>query len=172
MHKWSVGRLDFSLPEQFKLKGRSQSIYHVQVETIPLQGRSAQELWEQRVNQVRTKHLSAGYGLDTFRVTEISPGFSAVFYRANKSMPIAITVEAFKTVPRNILTMKYTGKAGKENGMLRLISLTGDDYRPDIANGFNIGAGSLVSPPSVNERATAGFEESESHMELHVELKI
>jgi len=66
--------------------------------------------------------------------------------------------------------MKYTGKAGKEDVNLSLLSITAEGYRPDIANGFNIGAGSLVSPPSVNERATAGFEESESHMELDVEL--
>jgi len=170
MKNWSLGRLDISLPEQFKIIGRNQSIYQLQVDTIPLQGKSAQELWDERVNYVRNEHIANGYSLDTFKVTEISPGFSAVFYKGNQSMPFLVTVEAYKPVPGHIFKMKFTGEEGKEDVMLRGISLTADDYRSAIENGFNIGAGSLVSPPSVNESASATFEDNVNHMRLRVYL--
>lgn len=170
MKNWSIGRLDFSLPEKFKLIGRKQSIYHVLVETFPLQGKSAQRIWEQHLEQVRSQHVSNGFSQDTFNITEISPGFSAVFYNDNPTMPISVTVEAYKQVQNDIVKMEFTGKQGKEDVMLRVLSIIADGYRPAITNGFNVGAGSLISPPSVNERAAAGFEESETHMELDVEL--
>lgn len=49
-----------------------------------------------------------------------------------------------------------------------MISLTAEDYRPDSAHGFNVGVGSLVSPPSINEHASATFETCEDHVQLTV----
>jgi len=170
MNNCSLGRLDFSLPKKFKLIGRSQSIYLLQVETIPLQGKSEKEIWDKRVKYLQAKHIANGYSLDTFKITEISPGFSAVFYKDNPSMPFSITVEAYKPVPGNIFRMEFTGETGKEDVMLRGIALTADDYRPNIANGFSIGAGSLISPPSKREHASAGFKDGENSMRLDVEL--
>ena len=164
--KWSLGRLDFSLPEQFELKGRNQSIFHIEVATIPLEKVSAKEIWNQRIEQLRVQHVSNGFPLDTFTINEIAPDFSIVFYQENKSLHLLVTAEAYKEVGDNILTLKYSGQKGKEDVMREMISLTAADYRPDITNGFNVGAGSLISPPSINEHASATFEDRETRMKL------
>lgn len=170
MNKWNLGRLDFSLPEQFEIIGRYQSIYSVIVKTSPLQNTTAVAIWNKRLKEIRSIHLANGYSSETLRITEINPGFPAVFYHENSAAPKSVTLEAHKPVPGNVLKLSFTGKIGAKNDMLRLISLTAEDYRPGVWNGFSVGSGSLIGPPSKYEHARATFKDKKTKTVLKIHL--
>ena len=159
----SLGRFNFSLPEEFDLLGRHQSIYHVEVVTIALQDKSPDDLWYKRLEKIKAKNVSSKMLWER----EVHPGFPAVFYQVDPSVP-SVTLEAQKTLEDHLLILKYEGKKGMEKDILRLISITAGGYKKGIAKGFNIGAGSITSKPSLNEHAFIKFKNKALQTEVSI----
>ena len=170
MTDWSLGRIDFSIPSQFELRGRSQSIYHVDVTTNLLNGKTSADVWNEKLKKIKAIHVNATKNNEQITIEEIEPGFPVVAYRENASSQLFITVEGQKTVGNSLLSLKYQGRAGKEKDIMNLLSITAEGYQVGVSHGFNVGAGSVTSKPSVNEYARALFKQVNS-VELSVTVK-
>ena len=106
MTNWSLGRIDFSFPTQFQLVGRSQSIYHVEVMTSILNGKNANEIWDEKLKKIKAAHLAAAKDNEKIKIEEIEPGFHVVIYRENKSSKLFMTIEGQKDLGNSILELK------------------------------------------------------------------
>ena len=166
MKQMSLGRFNFSLPKEFDLVGRHQSIYHVAVETVPLQDKSPDDLWHKRIEKIKAKKVFSKMLWET----EVHPGFPAVFYQEDPSVP-RVTLEAQKTLENHLLILKYEGKKGMEKDILRLISITAGGYKKGTSKGFNIGVGSLTSKPSLNEHARIRFKNKALQTEVSIDTQ-
>jgi hypothetical protein len=163
MKPLSLGRFNFNLPDEFDLVGRNQSIYHVEIMTIPLKDKSPADLWYKRIEKIKSEIISSKMLWEK----EIHPDFPAVFYQTDPTVP-SVNMEAQKTLKDHILILKYQGKKNMETDMMRLISIIAGGYQQGITKGFNIGAGSITSKPSVNEHAFIKFK----HQALQTEVSI
>lgn len=167
MKPMSLGRFNFSLPKEFELSGRHQSIYGVEVTTEALQDQSPDNLWHKRLERIKTK-IAPGEG--KLWEKEVSPGFPAVFYQLDP-LALSVTVEAQKILKDHILTLKFRGSKGVEDKILQLISFTAEAYKKNAPQGFNVGPGSITGETSVNEHAFIEFENKALQTEVSIDTQ-
>jgi len=172
MKSWSLGRIDFSIPQQYVLSGRTQNIYYVDVSEIPLEGRKPEDVWISKVKEIKAKHIKAGYKEETTQIKEMEPSFNVIFYQDNPTSPELVKFEAQKTVGDNLLEMSFEGQAGKESDMLRGLSIIANAYHEGVSYGFNVGTGSITSTPGLNEYARAGFKDQEYGTKINVSTRV
>ncbi len=172
MKNWSLGRIDFNLSQQYMLSGRIQNIYYVDVTTTSLAGMNAEDVFRNKIKYIKEQHIKAGNKEKSIQIKEIEPGFNAIFYQENSSSPELVKLEAQKIVNNDLLEMSFEGKAGKENEMLRGISIIAKSYHAGISHGFNVGAGSITSTPGLNEYARASFKEHENKIVLNISSQV
>ena len=163
--QWSVGRFDFSLPEQFILAGRNQSIYTVKAETRQYSDQSPATLWQLYLKKITAENVSQENPEVIVWQEELSPGFNVASYRTDMDLEV-ITYTAQKAYEDEILVLTCEGKIGFEEDILHLIKFTAQGYKTGVFNGFNVGAGSIISQPSVFEQAFASFENPLLNMEV------
>ena len=77
MNIWALGRINFSLPPQFELVVRNQHMHLVDLNTIALEGRTANELWDEALNSARKEHVASGYKADSVKSYELGLNFMA-----------------------------------------------------------------------------------------------
>lgn len=164
----SLGRFDFSLPEQFELIGRNQSIYFVEVMTQPIKDISSDSLWHLRLDKIRSENTPREQPLVTVLNEEMINGLQTVSYQKDPSRQV-VTVEAQKAFKDHILILTYEGKKGREKDILRLISITVEGYQIGVHRGFNVGFGSITSIPGLHEHAFANFNDKIKQTELTIE---
>lgn len=180
----SAGRLNFVMPRSFVEIGRSQSIYGTQVFTTPLSGtQSAEQLWAERIEDVRQQHRASGANSNTFRQTttdlerrnELGGGTTApvVFFQYNADNPDWLRAEAAFATEEAFVNVRYPVlSAGKEENILRLVYLIFRDYRANSARGFSIGAGSLHGKPSAKERVRVALRSQDGACEIRISTSI
>jgi hypothetical protein len=167
LKQWSLGRFNFSLPEQLYLAGRNQSIYEVEVSTVPLENQSADSIWKNHLEKIKSENSSTRYPEGIIWTKEVNPGFYAVSYQKDTSVH-AVTVKGQAVFGDHLLLLKYSGKLGMEDEILRLISITAGGYRVNDAEGFNVGYGSITSEPGINEHAFASFKNDQGKTEVTI----
>ena len=172
MKKWSLGRIDFSLPQDYVLVGRTQNIYYVDVLEKKLPANGIGAMWEATQVDVRKKHTGAGYPESSIQTKEIEADFKVIFYKKNKSNPDLVSLLAMKTIDKTVLEMEFEGKVGKENDMQRGITIIAHAYQPGAVSGFSLGEGSITSTPGVNESSRASFRDNKNGMELNVSTHV
>jgi len=180
----SVGRLNFVMPQSFVEIGRSQTIYGTQVFTTPLTGaQSAEQLWAERIEDVRQQHRASGASSSSFRQTtselerrnELGGGTTApvVFFQYNADKPDRIRSEAAFATEEEFVNLRYPILlAGKEDNLLRLFYLIFRDYQANSAGGFSIGAGSLHGKPSVKERVRVALRDQDGECKIGISTHI
>lgn len=168
MNQYSLARLDYSLPSEFELIGRQQSLSRVQAATFPINDKTLEQIWREHVDQIRKDQISKELPTDTITTGEISSGFPIVFYFANSAVPHRVTAEAYRLVGKDILRLKFTGTKGKEDNIKHLFTIISNDYRSEIPNGFNLGAGSIIGEASVNEGSTVSLKNVETQCHLTI----
>ena len=168
MNQMGFGRFNIVIPEQFQLAGRNQSIYEVDVRTIPIGDRSPDKMWKDRLDTISAEIAASGKtsGKMIWK-GEISPGFPAVSYQKKLSVPAA-TVEAQKRVADYVLLLKYSGELGMEKEMLELLDGTAVGYKPGIPYGFNVGEGSITTELGLYEHAFVSLTDSLLDAEITV----
>lgn len=167
--KSCLGRLTVNIPEGFVPTGRSSSMWHVDLATLDLDGRTPDDLWEDRIGRLESDVAPAAgedEALDTLR---IEPGMQAVVYVSDPSDPDLITVEAQKPYGTHVLRLRFEGLAEKRADILRLLGNAAGSYEPGSTEGFCIGHGSVVGKPSVNEFALMTLEHPEAGIELSIQ---
>ena len=132
MKKWSLGRIDFSLPQDYVLVGRTQNIYYVDVSEKKLPANGIGAMWDKTLVDVRKEHIGAGFSESSIQAREIETGFKALFYKKNASNPDLVSLRAQKTIGKMLLEMEFEGKEGKENDMLRGITIIANAYQHGI----------------------------------------
>lgn len=172
MDQYSCGRFDFNVPKQFKVVGRSHKIYGVDIETVPLDGKEFLDIWNKRIEEVRSLHLKRNYPIESFESREIDSSTHIVFYKKNTILPHNVTTELFKQIDEsNFLKMTLnSAKENKKKKVLRLFSIIDSSYCNGSDKGFNIGVGSLVSSTSVNESAYIGFQDIKNNLDIYIRV--
>lgn len=167
MKSHCLGRFDFGLPAEFAELGRSQSAYSVVVTTIPLDGRTADEVWSDRLREIRALPQAARDAERPIRPVKAGPDY-AVSYRSNLSAPHLITLEAQRAFDNHVLRVRCEGKADLEEDIQSLVKLTIDDYRPGASVGFCVGAGSIVDEAGPDEQALASYRNHQKGVEISI----
>jgi hypothetical protein len=170
LKQWSLGRFDFSLPDQFYPAGRNQSIYGVEVSTSRLQDQSPDTLWQIHLAKIKVDYSSSAHPELFIWIKEVKTGFNAVSYQKDPLVP-AVTVDAQENFPDHILQLKCEGQLGRENELLRLITITAGGYKLGVPEGFNVGEGAITSESSVNEHAFASFKNDSLKIEVTIETQ-
>jgi hypothetical protein len=83
-NSWCIGRFQFRLPTTLMLSGRSQSIYDVDVRTVPVPEQGPQAVWAERLARIRASMLLLGTASAELRTFDLLPGVPAVWYLGNK----------------------------------------------------------------------------------------
>ena len=73
-----LGRFEFSLPAEFAEAGRTQRAYSVVITTIPLAGRTADELWSARLLEIRSLPPAGRLAERNIRPTTVGSGYAGV----------------------------------------------------------------------------------------------
>lgn len=170
MKKWCIGRFSFALPDEYEQTGRSQSIYGVEVLTIPIPQGKDQDFWSSRIAEIKTKYVKQGAKCPPPRELEVGPGISAVFHYANPTFPNLITLEAIKRFENHQLSLRYEGRTDKQMQIQKIIKLTADRYVAGASEGFCIGAGA-IREPSRHEYIHASFRNNTLDIELTVSMQ-
>lgn len=167
--KSCLGRLTIDIPEGFVPTGRSSSMWHVDLSTLDLEGRMPDDLWEDRIERLKSDVAPAtdeDEAVDTLRV---EPGMLAVVYMSDPSDPDLITVEAQKPYGTHVLRLRFEGLAEKRADIFRLLGNAAGSYEPGSTEGFCIGHGSILGKPSVNEFALMTLEHPETGIEFSIQ---
>jgi Tle cognate immunity protein 4 C-terminal domain len=146
-----IGRFRFALPSTMSVSGRSQSIYHVDVSTVPIPPGGAQSLWNARVTQLRALTPQATNG-SSVRTFELEPGVPALWSAKNPDSPQRLNLEVMKVSGNHVLLASRSLDVGEETKMETLVKIVVDAYLPNVNSGFCVGFGSITSEPGLNEQ--------------------
>jgi hypothetical protein len=152
-----VGRFRLSVPEGLAVTGRSQSIYRVDVSTVPLPSGGAEAVWNERLPQIRALKAPPGTADVIVRTFELEPGVPAVWYKRSPESARLLALEAMKAVGNHVLLVSRGAEAGHEADIETLVKIVIDAYVPSTNSGFCVGSGSITSEPSQSENASISF---------------
>jgi type VI secretion system (T6SS) Tli4-like immunity protein len=158
-----IGRFYLTVPDVLIVAGRSQSIYRVDVDTVPIPSGGLQALWDATV--VKFRPLPAPQDSDSSdRATfTLQPGVRAIWYIANPSSPQIRTLKGIKPVANHAVIAARSGETGKEQNVETLVRNVLDAYQPVTTQGFCVGFGSINSEPGVNEQTLISFDHKKIH---------
>lgn len=151
-----IGRFRFNLPEMLLVVGRSQSIYRVDVTTIPVPDGGIQALWDSQLKKIHPGPQSSDSR--DFRTFDLQPGTRAVWYIANPTSPHIRTLEAMRPVDTHAVLAVRSGEAGKEGNVETLVRNVLNAYLPVVTQGFCVGSGSITSEPGLNEQTLISLQ--------------
>ena len=151
MNEECIGRFRLDVPDNLKITGRSQSIYGVSVRTEPVRDSSVARQWETRLTVIGKLPAAGGRQSPVLSQPELERGVAGVFYNSSPASPSVVTLEAAQAAGDHGFWVTYTGTAGKEPGIQKLVRNVMTAYGPGTAHGFCAGAGSVRMGPSLSE---------------------
>jgi hypothetical protein len=153
-----LGRFWFVVPGALAVTGRSQSIYRVDVSTIPLPAGGLDALWRERLARVNALTPPPGVASPVIRTFELQPGVSGIWYFVNPDDDEELCLEALKPQSGYAVLASRRGAASKEAIVETLVKNVLDAYVPGTERGFCVGAGAITSEPGLNEYAGIALE--------------
>jgi len=130
-----VGRFEAALPPELEVEGRSQRIYGVVVNAIPLPRDGFDAFWRQRLERLR-----AG---GSFKRAVDLPGGARGVWLGNEEM--GIQLNGAQQFGDYALTAVRTGDEGKEASVQKLVVGVMTAYQPDGRAGFCLERGVITS---------------------------
>jgi len=171
---WCQGRLRFELPKSINLVHRDQSIFNIQIKTIPIPVDSNSTLvWDKRLSEIRGMSLPDDVVDLNVRTLTIKDD-NAVFYQTTKRR---VTLEVQKPYKDHVLSVVLEDSIGFESDMVHSLELIIQDYQPFIsesvqdARGFCLGNGELVTIASRNELTRTVFDLRTFKLELSIDTQ-
>jgi len=162
-----LGRTFVDLPDGYRVLGRSQSMWHVEMSTLAMGEDSPDIRWEKRVEKLRSDERTGA----SVRPVEVAPGAQSIAYAPDAEDPDLVVLEAQKAFPDHLLRLKFEGLSNKEADIVRLLGSAVERYQPGSNVGFCIGFGAIAGKPSVNESALLSAERQESAIHLTIETR-
>jgi hypothetical protein len=156
-----IGRFQFVLPEAMVVTSRSQSIYDVDVATVPLPTGGIKALWDSRLARILSLPPPKGVAQVLVRTFDVEPGVQGAWYFGNPDAPTLRDLEAAKVVGDHAVLITTGCEAGKESLIERLVKNVIAAYVPQTRQGFCVGYGSVTSEPSIDERTRMGLANRE-----------
>ncbi|HEU0124122.1 MAG TPA: T6SS immunity protein Tli4 family protein [Bryobacteraceae bacterium] len=144
-----TGRFRLSVPDGMLVTSRSQSIYGVEVKTVPAKEDSADVQWARRVESL---------GAAVQSKLSFDGGARGIWVRANPAVPSSLTLEASRAVGSHVLWLTTNVTAGKEELGEKLIRKLLSVYSEGTDSGFCVGAGSIRMEGSLSESARMTLE--------------
>lgn len=138
--KESIGRFRLGVPAPLTVGYRAQSIYDVEVRTVPIvEGR-----WAARLAELGSRLRSQ---------PELGEKTQAAWFIQNPAIPSALLLEAMRTEGDFVLWGKLGAPTGKEAIGERLMRSVLTGFVPSVTTGFCLGPGAIRKGPSVSESA-------------------
>jgi len=147
-----IGRFHFAAAD-FKVTRRSQTIYRVDVNTMPLSAGGFGVAWQARLAEIRAL-ASATLGDPIIRSFELQPGIFGAWYIGDPDSPQLRSLQVLKPADNHFIQADVTADAGNEAMAEGLVREILNAYRPTTEHGFCVGFGSIVLQPAQIERAT------------------
>lgn len=157
MSAWCIGRFRMVLPESLKLTGRSQSIYGVDVRTLPTGSKGAEMLWAEQLARIRALQPPEGAQTAVIRRFDLLSNTPAVWYLDSKVFSRSRRLEAMKTETDHVLLLGSVTDRGREEQLEALMKIVVKNYVPNVDRGFCVGHGSITSVPGEIEESRASF---------------
>jgi hypothetical protein len=158
-----IGRFQLTVPETLRVTGRSQSIYSVDIRTMPLPPDGVQALWQDRLSHLQSLSPPPGEKSAIIRRFELQPGIPGIWYFGTSYATDVRNLEAIRPLADHAVLVTLDGEAGRETVVETLVRNVLNAYVPSQSQGFCVGNGSITSEPGTNEHAGIGFE----HKILH-----
>ena len=152
-----VGRFRMSVPKALAVEGRSQSIYRVDVRTVPIPSGGLEAVWNDRLTQIRALKAPPEVADVIVRTFALEPEVPAVWYRRSSEFARLLALEAMRAVGYHVLLVSRGAESGHEPGIEALVKIVVDAYEPSTSSGFCVGYGSITSEPSQSEHASISF---------------
>ena len=149
-----IGRFQFSAPEVFQVTRRSQTIYRVEVSTIPLPSGGAPAAWQDRLARIRGGTLQPGTADPIVKTFELQPGMPAVWFIGDTDSPQLRNLQALKPVGNHFVQADALADAGQETLAEGLVRGILNAYHPGTSQGFCIGYGSITLEPAQIEKTS------------------
>ena len=147
-----VGRFQLTVPAEMVFTGRSQSIYRVDVTTLPIPQSGVDTLWDARLNRIRVLKAPGGASKAILKTFELAGGYRAVWYYNNPDAPQLRTLEAMRREGDFAVLAVRSAETGKEPTAETLVKNVLDAYVPQTAQGFCLGHGAITSEPGLKKR--------------------
>jgi hypothetical protein len=149
-----MGRLSFEIPGRWKVTARSSAIYLIEVWTTPAANAAERdEVWRRQLLPLR-EPAGAAAGPSIQRELSIPGVGSAVWYSDPARSERKRVLLAMKAAPQTAVLLQAKATAAREPAAEEVVRRVGTAYVPESRNGFCIGDGAVVMPPSLNERAS------------------
>ena len=152
-----LGRFRFALPVDITESGRSQSIYGVELSTIPISSGGVKTIWGRYLSEIKAMQFKDQKNV-IIRIFELLEGVPAVWYNSNPVFSHLRRLEVMKPYYDHVLLLRYLTDEGKEALVETFARKVVDAYVTDISRGFCIGHGSIISEPGFEEDAIASFQ--------------
>jgi hypothetical protein len=152
-----IGRFRFSIPETLVVNGRSQSIYHVEVNTVAMPRGGIRELWGKEMARLEALGPTMGTKSAVVGELELEAGMRAIWYADNPTSPQLHELVAMKAFGDHVVRATRGGEASKHEIVETLVRGVINDYAATPASGFCLEEGAITSEPSLNEKALVSF---------------
>jgi hypothetical protein len=143
-----LGRFRLTVPESMLVAGRSQSIYGVDVRTLPMPPGGMKTFWEAHLARILPVPLPKESEQGIFRSFELQPAAPAVWYVRDPASPRIRNIEAAVASGAFVVLASTSGEAGKEHIVEDLIRIVFESYAASTSEGFCVGEGAVTSAPS------------------------
>jgi type VI secretion system (T6SS) Tli4-like immunity protein len=153
-----IGRFRMTVPDAMIVAGRSQSIYRVDVDTVPMPTEGLQALWSATIAKFRPLPPPSDSESSDRPTFTLQPGVRAIWYIANPSSPEIRTLKGIKPVANHAVIAARSGETGRESDIEMLVKGVLDAYQPVTTQGFCVGFGSINSEPGLNEQTLISFD--------------
>jgi hypothetical protein len=153
-----IGRFRLTVPQTLTVKGRSQSIYDVDVSTMELPAGGIEALWDERLKKIRALTPPGAATSSIVREFQLQPGVRSVWYIKSADDPDFRDLDAIQPVGKHAVLATTDVQGGKEDIVETLVKLVLNAYVPETTNGFCVGDGAVTSKPSRSEHTRIAFE--------------
>jgi hypothetical protein len=152
-----IGRFRFSIPETLVVNGRSQSIYRVDVGTVPMPRGGMRELWGKEMARLEKLGTTTGTKTAIVREIELEPEVRAIWYADNPVFPQLHEMVAMKPYGNHAIRATRGADASKHETVETLVRGVLNAYADTSASGFCLEEGAITSEVGINEKALISF---------------
>jgi Tle cognate immunity protein 4 C-terminal domain len=153
-----IGRFAFSIPEGSRITGRSQSIYRVDVTTVPVPAGGLDSLWHKRLVEIRGTAPPPDENDRIIRTYALARATKAVMYYDSTDSPGPRRLDGMRQTDNWAVIASRFGAQGQDRDMETLVLHVLDGYSPIGKEGFCVEHGVITSEPGNNEAAGARLD--------------
>lgn len=147
----AIGRFNVKVPDEMNLNYREQSIYGLNINTVPLPEDGIAAAWAKQMQEISAIKPPEGIKQALVKEFELLPGVKAAWYRDNAYYPKSRMLVVMQQWDNHILVAQRDAQEGKEEIAEELMSSIIQSYQANQSKGFGVGDGAILEGPSLSE---------------------